>query len=150
MLNSIRCSIAKRFQSAIAAVLLILLFWMPPAQAANLEQVQKLLQARICVGCDLSGADLKSADLRGVNLNRANLQGANLEKANLAAANLRDADLRQANLTLSNLVAADLSGANLKDANLSNPRDTDLRLCHTIAPNGKTIDRNCPKSLDAQ
>lgn len=142
MLSSIRRSIMSL--SVIAAVL-VLLWGMPPAQAANLDPVQKLLQERICVGCNLSGADLKDADLRGVNLTRANLQGANLEKANLAAANLRDADLRRANLTLANLVATDLSGANLKDANISKSHYAELRLCHTIEPNGKRVDRNCPK-----
>ncbi|MBD2091681.1 pentapeptide repeat-containing protein [Microcoleus sp. FACHB-1515] len=158
MLNSIRCSIAMfreilslqraivAFRSGIAIVLLVFWVWIPPAQAANLDQMQKLLQERICVKCDLSGADLKDADLRGVNLNHANLQRANLEGANLAAANLRDADLRKANLTLANLVATDFSGANLKEANISKSRYAELRLCHTIEPNGKMADRNCPRS----
>jgi len=128
---------------AIAAFLLTLLCWVAPAHAANPEQVQKLLQERICVGCDLSSANLRNADLRGVNLTRANLRGADLRRANLAAASLRNADLRTANLTSAKLIATDFSGANLKNADITEARYNELRLCHTVEPNGKISNRDC-------
>ncbi|NEQ26418.1 MAG: pentapeptide repeat-containing protein [Microcoleus sp. SIO2G3] len=143
MIDLICCSIVKRCWCGFAALLLVFLSWVAPVQAANLDQVQKLLEERICVGCDLSGADFKEVDLRGVNLSRANLETADLQKANLAAANLREANLRKANLGGANLVATDFSGANLKDANIDKARYAELRLCHTIAPDGRTSNLNC-------
>lgn len=129
---------------SIAAFLIALCCWIAPAQAANSQQVQKLLSDRICVSCDLSNADFKNADLRGVNLTRANLRGADLRRANLMAANLSKADLRAANLAGAKLLVTDFSGANLKDADLANAHYDQLRLCHTIEPNGKTSNRDCP------
>lgn len=70
--------------------------------------VQRLLETRSCVQCDLRGANLAAADL-----DRVNLEGANLEGANLAQAELEDAYLIGANLTDADLTRADLSGAKL-------------------------------------
>ena len=74
------------------------------ASAYDPEDLQKLLYANECVGCDLSkvylsGADLNWADLRGANLSGAILSGAILNKANLSEANLSGANLWTANLS---------------------------------------------------
>ncbi|MCP4699855.1 MAG: pentapeptide repeat-containing protein [Gammaproteobacteria bacterium] len=83
--------------------------------AAN---AKKLLETKVCEGCDLRGANLEKADLRGANLNTANLQGANLKEANLENADLSGADMQQADLQKANLKDAMLIGATLYQANL--------------------------------
>lgn len=113
-----RLQIATTVSMEVAA-LLVGLSMALPAQADNLEQVQKLLATRQCSSCELSNAGLVYADLRG-----ADLQRANLSRANLSRANLQGADLRGAILTGASLAGANLTGANLDGANLT---ATDLR-----------------------
>ena len=114
-----------------------------PAHAANPDHITRLLEHRSCVGCDLQGADLKNADLRGVNLTHANLRNADFSGANMMAVILKDADLRGANLSDANTLVVDLTGANLKGANLTHVSPDTLKICHTVSPEGKTLDWDC-------
>ncbi len=75
------------------------------------QSLQRLLNRRECVRCDLSYVNLARADLTKVNLTGANLTGANLAGAHLNGANLRQTKLKSANLTEALLVGADLRGA---------------------------------------
>ena len=86
--------------------------------AGNPQHVQRLLETRECVNCDLSGVNLSEEHLIGADLRNANLEGANLKYANLEGA-----DLTGANLTRANLSYSMLSNVNFKNANLNN---TDL------------------------
>jgi uncharacterized protein YjbI with pentapeptide repeats len=61
--------------------------------AAEPAAIQKLLQTKECVKCDLKEANLSKAYLRGANLQGADLRGVNLEDANLEGANLKGANL---------------------------------------------------------
>ncbi len=83
------------------------------AQAANPDDVAKLLKTKECNRCDLSGADLIGADLVG-----AELQDANLNAANLTGADLSKADLTRASLAGGNLVGANLQRATLSETSL--------------------------------
>ena len=78
-------------------------------QAADPDDIRRLLNTNSCPGCDLKFADLRGADLRGADLRGADLRGADLRDANLRGAELRDADLRDADLR-------GVRGANLMDA----------------------------------
>lgn len=108
--------------------------WATTAQAANPEDVTRLLSTKSCNSCDLSGADLVGVDLtgaqlEGANLNAANLTGAdltgaNLTKASLAGSNLVGANLQQSILTETSLVYANLALAQLNNALLNK---TDLQ-----------------------
>lgn len=89
------------------------------AQAADPQQLLRLLDSRHCNGCGLEDADLVQADLRA-----AGLQGARLQRANLSGAQLDGADLRRADLSFTNLHGASLRGADLRGAVLLG---TDLR-----------------------
>jgi uncharacterized protein YjbI with pentapeptide repeats len=97
-------------------------------------EIDRLLDTKECVRCNLSGADLTGADLRKANLEGANLQnailtdvklneayllGANLENAFLNKASLVAAELPYSSLTKANLQEADLSGANLQKVDLT-------------------------------
>lgn len=94
-----------------------------PGYAEDPEAIQRLLETRSCVRCDLRDANLQGQNLRRVNLRGANLEGANLRRADLSGADLSNANLREASLRSANLRNADLSNADLRDANL---RGTDL------------------------
>jgi uncharacterized protein YjbI with pentapeptide repeats len=101
---------------------------MPIAQAANPDQVQRVLKTGQCPGCDLSGANLVDANLFGANLSNANLSGANLTGANLGSANLMDANLSGAKLVKASLHRALLESTNFSNADLSNAylRDAEI------------------------
>ena len=88
------------------------------ASAFDPDDLQKLKDNNICIGCGLKNADLYKADLSG-----ANLSGANLRRANLKDVSLYKADLSNANL----------KGANLEDA----------ILCNTTMPDGSVIYSGC-------
>ena len=94
-----------------------------PAAAADLLDLQQLLEHGHCAGCQLQDADLVHAELKQADLRGARLSGANLSRASLRQADLTGADLRQAVL-----LGADLSGADLRGANLagSDLRQADL------------------------
>lgn len=115
-----------------------------PAPVASPNVVEQLLQKRICVGCDLRGADLHGKDLRGVNLTRSNLRDADLTEANMMGVNVQDADLRGVNMKGATVLGVNFMGANLKDAQFGRVDLESSRLCHTITPDGKVSDRNCP------
>ncbi|MBE7385686.1 MAG: pentapeptide repeat-containing protein [Leptolyngbya sp. SIO1E4] len=127
------------------------------SSAESTEEVQQLLQTRVCETCDLHGADLRQYSLSGVNLKNANLERVNLEGVNLAEADLEGANLRGANLenavlssanlttegtrrtslqyaNLSNadLSSAELEGANLGRANLSGATLVDANLSSAV------------------
>jgi uncharacterized protein YjbI with pentapeptide repeats len=128
----------------LAIALLIAVFCLgSPAHAANPDHMQRLLEVRSCVGCDLSAADLKNADLRGVNLSGANLKDADLRRANMMATNLKDANLRGANLSGAQMIVVDLTGADLKDADVTNVVRRQVKLCQTTIPSGKVVDQDC-------
>lgn len=102
-----------------------------PATAADPTDVQRLLETKICAGCDLAGADLTGADLSGAHLLGADLRDANLKGAILTNANLEGADLTGANLTNANLTEAFASNAELDYANLKNANLANANLNHT-------------------
>ena len=87
---------------------------------------------------DLSNADLSEASLFQSDLSNANLIEANLTNASLFQPDLSNADLSGANLTNACLIKADLSGA----ARLTADQLEDAKLCHTILPEGITLDPN--------
>lgn len=89
-----------------------------PAQAENLEHIQRLMSSRQCQQCDLTRAGLVFSNLAGVDLSGADLSLANLNRADLSRANLRGSNLMGAVLSSANLSGADLSGANLSGADL--------------------------------
>ena len=89
------------------------------AQAADGEQVLRLLEQRRCEGCRLQDADLVQADLRDARLSNAQLQ-----RANLSGSRLDGADLRGADLSFTSLAGASLRGADLRGSLLLG---TDLR-----------------------
>jgi uncharacterized protein YjbI with pentapeptide repeats len=109
-----------------------------PAVAESPEQVQQLLETRMCAGCDLSGAnlsgehligvDLRWADLSGANLVGTNLEGADLTGANLEGANLTDAFLTNATLNNANLNGIDLTRARMYHAQVSGASMQDITL----------------------
>jgi uncharacterized protein YjbI with pentapeptide repeats len=132
-----------KFLTWITGLFLIFFCWVLPAQAANPNPVTQLLESRSCVGCNLEKASLQDLDLRGVNLSKANLKRANLRGAQLAAVNLREANLQGADLTNADILMVDVTGANLKDAKFDGTSLEHLKICHTIAPNGKLSNRNC-------
>lgn len=88
-------------------------------QAADPQQLLKVLDSRRCPSCNLQDADLVHADLRD-----AHLSGAQLQRANLSGARLEGADLRGANLSFTSLAGARLQGADLRGSVLVG---TDLR-----------------------
>lgn len=88
-------------------------------QAAEADDVMRLLDRRACSSCRLQDADLVLADLRDADLSKAQLQRANLSRAQLDGANLQGA-----NLTFTSLLGASLRGASLRGAQLEG---TDLR-----------------------
>jgi uncharacterized protein YjbI with pentapeptide repeats len=126
----------------IAGLMLVFVCWVIPAQAASPSAVTQLLETRSCVGCDLRRADLRDADLRGVNLRQANLQRANLRGAKLFGVELQAANLKGADLTDTDLLNVDATQANFKGAKLTGSLDQ-LKLCKTIAPDGKLTNRDC-------
>jgi uncharacterized protein YjbI with pentapeptide repeats len=81
------------------------------------EQLQQLINTRVCVRCDLQGVDLSQADLGNANLEGTNLTGANLTEANLENAYLVGATLNNATLTNANLNGAILTLASLVSVN---------------------------------
>ena len=105
-----------------------------PQNLSGATAKKKLLETKICVGCDISGAnlrdiklrraDLSSANLRGADLTGADLIGADLTGVNLVEAALNEADLREINLRGANLSSVNLKYANLRRADL---RGADLR-----------------------
>lgn len=80
----------------------------------NVSGEEKLVAAKACSQCELSGVLLPGANLSGVDLSGADLSGADLDNASLVGANLNGADLSNANLT-----GADLSGVQFKNVTLS-------------------------------
>jgi uncharacterized protein YjbI with pentapeptide repeats len=108
--------------------------------------VQRLLETKECIRCDLRGADLAGANLNEANLEGASLQGANLQGttlvraylvgANLSQANLTEAVLTGSNLTLASLTESSLEGADLSAANLqgANLQLANLKGAKLIAP----------------
>ncbi len=95
----------------------------PPAQAANTDQLLKLLGQGSCPNCKLQDADLVHASLRDANLSGAQLQRANLSGAQLDGARLNGADLSFTSLQGASLRGADLRGARLEGTDL---RQSDL------------------------
>ncbi|MEI6830425.1 MAG: pentapeptide repeat-containing protein [Synechococcaceae cyanobacterium ELA445] len=94
-----------------------------PGQAADQNQLMRLLETRRCAGCRLQDADLVLSDLRDSDLRRSRLQRANLSGAKLDGANLSGADLSYTSLVGASLRGADLRGAQLVGTDL---READL------------------------
>ncbi|MBC1259874.1 pentapeptide repeat-containing protein [Synechococcus sp. BSF8S] len=92
-------------------------------QAADANDVMRLLDQRACSSCRLQDADLVHADLRDADLSKAQLQRANLSRAQLDGANLQGADLTFTSLLGASLRGADLRGAQLEGTDL---RESDL------------------------
>lgn len=88
------------------------------------EDLNRLVEERKCMKCNLRGADLSGMNLERVDLSESDLSGANLhgtslKEAKLDKAVLRNADLSEANLYQAVLKEADLSGANLSSIDLT-------------------------------
>jgi TolA-binding protein len=98
------------------------------AGAADLGDLQQLLDRGQCQRCRLADADLVHAQLRGATLERADLSRANLNRANLQGANLRGANLRETMLQGADLSGADLRGALLDGCDLREADLTSARL----------------------
>jgi uncharacterized protein YjbI with pentapeptide repeats len=108
-----------------------------PVKAPDETFVKKLLETKVCPGCDLTGADLSNADLNGATLDGAILRGAQLREAKLNGAHLDDADLSGArmngvHLENATLLRARLIGAGLQDAHLSKAELTEADLTCAI------------------
>jgi uncharacterized protein YjbI with pentapeptide repeats len=181
--SSIRVSLHSYPQNIGASmklnILATIMFLIPiglaaPSQAANPHHIQRLLETKQCIGCDLSGANLSGADLREANLGSADLYGANLQGADLQGANLTDAQLDNANLDGANLrdvtlqwtnleganlqrtdlssvnlewahlVSTDLREANLKQAKLNTFDLESVNLCGATMPDGSLFYEGCP------
>ncbi|MBD3885228.1 pentapeptide repeat-containing protein [Phormidium tenue FACHB-886] len=104
------------------------------------DLIKRLIETRMCRGCDLRRAQLANANLQGVDLayatlEEANLAAVNLQGANLFGANLKGADLHGANLKNARLVQVNLASANLRDANLENVYSHYSNLSHAILSN---------------
>lgn len=85
--------------------------------------VDRLLETKECIRCDLRNADLRDRDLRrakltGAYLVGAKLGGADLAEADLSGAHMADADLAGASLERTDLTGADLSRVNFTLAHL--------------------------------
>lgn len=104
----------------IAAALTILatVGWVSPANAEDIQHLQRVMNSGECQNCDLRNAGLVFADLSEANLAGADLSLANLSRVNLSNANLSGANLSGAVLFSANLSGADLSGADLRGADL--------------------------------
>lgn len=124
----------KRQLLAILGLVTPLLF-ASVGQAANPDDLQRLLETRECQGCDLSGVNLQGEHLIGVDLRNANLSGANLINANLEGADLTGANLNNANLSDAMVTNAILASANLDQANLTQAQlyDTDVNGASMVA-----------------
>jgi len=98
---------------------------------------ERLLEAKRCYGCNLTGVDLTgknmdSADLEGADLTGSQLEGVNFKNANLKGAILVKADLRNADLRKADLYKANLSGADLTGAKLDEALLDDAQLSDTV------------------
>lgn len=108
--------------------LVLALILSAPAAAADLLDLERLLEQGRCSGCELQDADLVHAELQQADLRGAHLGGANLSRASLRQADLNGADLRQAVLLGADLSGADLRGADLSGADLRQADLTGARL----------------------
>lgn len=93
-------------------------------------------------------ASLRRADLSFGNRTRADFRDADLTRANLSHADFygstfRGADLRGARLVGSRFDHANLARANFEGAVLVGSSFVDIRLCHTIQPNGEERNDDC-------
>ena len=73
------------------------------------DDVKKLRDTGVCIGCSLSMVILIELDLARADLTRSMLWNANLAKSNLSEANLTGANLLCAYLVKSNVTEANLS-----------------------------------------
>jgi uncharacterized protein YjbI with pentapeptide repeats len=107
-------------------------------QQAQLAQnpVNRLLNDKSCIGCNLSGRDFSKAVLTSANLNQAKLNNTNFTSADLSAAIFQDADLSSANFTLANLREAGFYGAKLLGADLSGANLDSAKLVYAKATGG--------------
>jgi uncharacterized protein YjbI with pentapeptide repeats len=87
------------------AALVVMQIWpLAPASAADPGHVIRLLESRDCERCDLSGGNLRGVDAKEARLTEANLAGADSTGAVLARAQLAHANLDRANLSNANLI----------------------------------------------
>ena len=77
--------------------------------ACGSNDLDKLIETKKCLGCDLSGTNLAGANLTGALMQSASLAGANLHFANLDGADLTRANLSGADLD--GVIGADFTGA---------------------------------------
>jgi hypothetical protein len=92
----------------------------PTTESEIGNDLDKLIETKKCLGCDLSGTNLAGANLTGALMQSASLAGADLTYADLGDAHLTEANLSGADLTMANLTGANLVEANLTGANLAN------------------------------
>lgn len=97
-------------------------------------------------GATLRRADLRNgnrtrADFRKADMTRVNVSHSNFYGSNLRGAKLQGAVVIGANFDKTNLFFADFTGAFMKGTSFNN-----VRLCHTIQPNGTERNDNCKGS----
>ncbi len=114
------------------AISLVIVSWLTVASAPyafDQDDVDSLLNTKVCNGCDLRATDLRGKALQGAQLRWSNLNDADLRGANLNSADLTGASLERAKLSNTNLQGASLEGARLLGVDLSEVRliGADLR-----------------------
>ncbi|MEL6353170.1 MAG: pentapeptide repeat-containing protein [Cyanobacteria bacterium J06627_28] len=106
----------RRVAFAVGTVLGVTVLLGQTANAANENDIQRLIETNECPGCDLHEADFRRLDLSGANLAGADLEGANFYYANLDGAQLQNANLIDVNLGYASVQNAFLDGADLRYA----------------------------------
>jgi uncharacterized protein YjbI with pentapeptide repeats len=129
-----------RLHTLAIALLLWMLCWINPAQAANPDHIAQLLETRSCSSCDL-----READFRGMNLSNTTLTKSDLTGANLMATNLTGANLIGANLNDALMYSVNLTDANLRDITMNAGTSLSAAtVCRTTIPSGAISNRDCP------
>lgn len=108
------------------------------ALAADPDDLRRLQDTGVCIGCDLRGADFF-----GQNLARAVLSGADLRDADFTAAILYFAILQGADMRGATLDGADLYGADFFRADWTGADTAGARICHTVLPSGQRSYDQC-------
>lgn len=103
---------------------------------------------------DLYAANFRNAKARRIDLSygnrtQANFNGGeftlgNFSHADFWGSSFRRADMRGTNLTGARFNNVDLTRANFEGAKFIGTSFQDIKLCHTVQPNGEERNDNCP------
>lgn len=126
--------------------------------AAAQDNLQTLLDTRVCIGCDLqgvglmdealvsadmSGSTLTDVDFAGANLFLTVFDGATLDGVSFRNANLRSATFAQATLRNVDFTGADMTGARLNGAEMDLGALDAANTCNVTMPDGIASMSNC-------